>query len=146
MKVCLVCSHGGHLTEMLEIEEAFSDHDIFYISYRGKTTEGLKGATLVGNIGKNPFRFLVASWKILSRLWKEKPKIIFSTGAEIAIPSCILGKLLGAKVGYMECSAQVVTPSFTGRLVYPVADLFLVQWEGLRDKFGSKARYVGGLI
>ncbi|MFC2153902.1 capsular biosynthesis protein [Candidatus Altiarchaeota archaeon] len=141
-----MCSHGGHLTEMLEVEEAFKGHDVFYISYTGASTEDLKGVEILENMGASPINFLVGSVKIFFRILKEKPDVVFSTGAEIALPACYLGKLLGARIGYMECSAQVVTPSSTGRLVYPIADLFLVQWESLLKRYGKKARYVGGLI
>ena len=35
--------------------------------------------------------------------------------------------------------------SLTGRLVYPFADLFLVQWESLLELY-PKAKYVGGIF
>ncbi len=146
LKVALVCSHGGHFTEMREIEEAFKDHEVFFVSYRAVSTKDLPKALLIDNIGNNPLRMVVGALGIFFRFVMDRPDIVFSTGAEIAIPACYIGKLLGARIGHMECSAQVVTPSFTGRLVYPVADLFLVQWERLLQEYGSKARYVGGLI
>ena len=83
----------------------------------------------------------------LSIFLKEKPKVLFSTGAEIAIPSFYIGKFLfRTKLIYLECSAQVYSPSLTGRWVYPISDLFLVQWESLLQHYGPKANYVGGLI
>jgi beta-1,4-N-acetylglucosaminyltransferase len=85
--------------------------------------------------------------KIFFILLKERPAILFSTGSEIAIPSFYLGKLLfRTKLIYLECSAQVYQASLTGRLVYPITDLFLVQWKPLLKRYGTKAKYVGGLI
>ncbi|MFH1722363.1 MAG: PssD/Cps14F family polysaccharide biosynthesis glycosyltransferase [Candidatus Altiarchaeota archaeon] len=146
MKVCLVCSHGGHLTEMLELVEAFEGHKIFFVSYRGSTSEKLENAFLLTNPDVNPLTHLVNAVRIFFKLLREHPDVVFSTGAEIAISACWIGKLLGAKIAHLECSAQVNTPSTTGRLVYPISDLFLVQWESLLKEFGSKARCVGGLI
>jgi UDP-N-acetylglucosamine:LPS N-acetylglucosamine transferase len=85
--------------------------------------------------------------KILYIFVRERPRILFSTGAEIAIPSFYIGKFVfHTRLIYLECSAQVYNPSLTGRWVYPISDLFLVQWEPLLTQYGSRAKYVGGLI
>lgn len=49
------------------------------------------------------------------------------------MPTIILGKLLfRCKIIFIE-SAGDVTPTLTGRIVYPFCDLFIVQWpEKLR--------------
>jgi len=99
------------------------------------------------NFARNPIYLITGILKILFIFLKEKPRILFSTGAEIAIPSFYIGKyLFRTKLIYLECSAQVYSPSLTGRYVYPIADLFLVQWEPLLRQYGPKARYIGGLI
>ena len=85
--------------------------------------------------------------RIFLTFLKERPAILFSTGAELAIPSFFIGKFFfRTKLIYLECSAQVYHASLTGRLVYPIADLFLVQWEPLLGQYGPRAKYVGGLI
>ena len=90
---------------------------------------------------------IAAILKILYVFLKERPRVLFSTGAEIAIPAFYIGKFLfRTKLIYLECSAQVDHRSLTGRWVYPIADLFLVQWESLVSQYGPKAKYVGGLI
>ncbi|MFH1836083.1 MAG: PssD/Cps14F family polysaccharide biosynthesis glycosyltransferase [Methanobacteriota archaeon] len=146
MKIALVSSHGGHLTEVFELKEAFKGHETFHISYRCVNTENLERAYLLPNMGAGIINFLSGTLSILKILLKERPKVIFSTGAEIAIPASFIGKLFGAKIIYLECSAQVVNPSITGKIVYHIADLFLVQWKSLLKKYGSKAQYHGGLI
>ena len=88
------------------------------------------------------FRLFVEADKILKA---EKPDVILSTGALVAYPFCLLGKLRGAKVVYIESFARVYNRSLTGRLVYPFADLFLVQWESLLSCY-PKAKYVGGIF
>jgi UDP-N-acetylglucosamine:LPS N-acetylglucosamine transferase len=84
--------------------------------------------------------------EILKILMKEKPDILFSTGSEIAIPTFYIGKFLfGAKLIYLESVARMKEISFTGRLLMPIVDLFLVQWEELARKY-KKAKFWGRVI
>ena len=146
-KIGLICSAGGHFAEMLQLWEAFEGYSVFLVTYREKTTVNRKNTYYLVNIVRSPFAFVVGLIKILWIFVKERPDILFSTGSEIAIPSFYFGKFLfGAKLIYLECSAQVYQSSLTGRWVYPITDLFLVQWEPLLNQYGSKAKYIGGLI
>ena len=145
-KIGLICSAGGHFTEMLQLREAFKGHRIFVITYREKATLNQEN-TYYLKTWRSPTGFIVGLIKIFIIFLKEKPDILFSTGSEIAVPPFYLGKFLfRTKLIYLECSAQVYRPSLTGRCVYPITDLFLVQWEFLLKKYGPKAKYVGGLI
>ena len=145
-KIGLICSAGGHFTEMLQLQEAFKGHRLFVITYREKATLNQEN-TYYLKTWRSPTGFIVGLIKIFIIFLKEKPDILFSTGSEIAVPPFYLGKFLfRTKLIYLECSAQVYRPSLTGRCVYPITDLFLVQWEFLLKKYGPKAKYVGGLI
>ena len=66
------------------------------------------------------------AWKVLR---KEKPDILVSSGAAVAVPFFYLGKLFGKKLIYIEVFDRVDKPTLTGRLVYPITDQFIVQWE-----------------
>jgi beta-1,4-N-acetylglucosaminyltransferase len=146
MKICLVCSHGGHLTEILQLMEAFEGHETFFITYDSARTRALHCRYLLKNIGQNPLRMASAGFSILKILCKEKPKLIVSTGSEIAIPAFYLAKLFRIKTIFIESWTRVVQPSGTGRMVYPISDVFLVQWESLLAKYGKKARYEGAIL
>jgi len=146
MKICLVCSHGGHLTEMLHLMEAFEGHETIFVTYDSARTRELQHKYLLKNIGKSPLRMASAVLSIFKILCKEKPNLIVSTGSEIAIPAFYLAKLLRIKTIFIESWTRVVQPSGTGRVVYPVSDVFLVQWERLLSKYGKKARYEGAII
>jgi beta-1,4-N-acetylglucosaminyltransferase len=149
LKIALVCSHGGHLTEMKALWPAFSGHECFLITYRCERTEKLtfvQRKYLLENIGKNVWRMAKAFVQAVVILLQERPDIILSTGSEIAIPFLWLGKVVGAKTVYVESWCRIRTRSGTGPLVYPVADLFLVQWCELLRAYGPKARYEGGLV
>lgn len=149
MKICLVCSHGGHLTETLRLLEAFEGHDIFFATYHSSRNEELMKIARVystQNIGSNIWRMLKAIPWALGILLKEKPNVIFSLGAEVAIPFFYLGKLLRIRTIFIESWSRLSNPSGTGRIIYPVSDVFLVQWEQMLKQCGKKARYEGAIF
>ena len=148
MKLALVCSPGGHLTEILMLRPALDGHERFFVTPRTVRTEALAARErvyFVPDVGLNLRLMVLTSLRALKILLRERPDVVISTGAEVAIPFSWLGKLLGAKIVYIETWTRVHTRSGTGPLVYPVADLFLVQWPSLLGSYGSKARYEGGV-
>jgi len=146
MKICLVCAHGGHLTEMLQLMEAFEGHETFFVTYDSVRTRQLERKYLLKDIGTNPWKMMSAAFSIFKILYKERPNLIVSTGSEIGIPAFYLAKLFRIKTIFIESWTRVVQPSGTGRLVYPISDVFLVQWERLLTKYGKKAKYEGGIF
>lgn len=146
MKICLTCSHGGHLTEILKLMDAFKGDDVFFITYEGMRAKGLGKKYTMKNLGMNPLRFLISIPKVFYILLKEKPDIVISTGSEIAIPVFYIAWILGIKTMFIESLCRVKEPSMTGKIVYPVSEVFLVQWKQLLDKFGKKAQYWGNVL
>ena len=150
MKMCLVCTQGGHLVEMMRLLGAFDGHNYFFVTYNSEATKNLENAYLIKFEGWDLkgkillVKYIVKAFRILI---KEKPDVIISTGGgEIAVPFCYIGKILGTKVIFIETLARMTTPSGGGKLVYPIADLFLVQWKPLLKKYGQKAKYWGRVI
>ena len=146
LTICLTCSHGGHLNEMLQLTAAFEGHDVFYYCYDADTTRRLPDVYLVPNMARNPVELLKNLWRAWRLFRQRKPDLIVSTGAEIAIPLFLVGKFMGCRLLYIECGAQVATPSGTGRIVSWFADEFLVQWPELLPAYNGRARYEGSLI
>ena len=72
---------------------------------------------------KNTIKNTILAFKILR---KEKPDLIISSGAAVAVPFFWLGKLFGAKTVYIEIFDRIDKPTLTGKLVYPVTDKFIV--------------------
>ena len=72
--------------------------------------------------------------------------MLISTGALATVPFCIVGKLLGKRIVYIESFARVDTPSLTGKIIYKLklANLFVVQWEDMLKYFPEAI--VGGRI
>lgn len=149
MKVALVCSHGGHLTETLQLLPAFAGHEIFFATYHGARDEEVRTlarAYFTRNIGTSVWRMGIACFWAARIILRERPDVIVSLGAEIALPFFYLAKLLGIKTIFVESWCRVENLSKTGKLVYPVADQFLVQWPQLLRACGKKARYEGAVI
>lgn len=48
-------------------------------------------------------------------LKKEKPDLIISSGAAVAVPFFYLGKMMGAKLIYIEVFDRIDKPTMTGR-------------------------------
>lgn len=146
-KIGIICSPGGHFVEALQLEKAFEGFPFFILTYNEKTTSDQKETYYIKNFARNPFHLVLGVLKIVYIFLRERPEILFSTGAEIAIPCFYIGKFFfRTKLIYLECGAQVYHPSFTGKSVYPITDLFLIQWESLLRQYGPRATYVGGLI
>jgi UDP-N-acetylglucosamine:LPS N-acetylglucosamine transferase len=78
-------------------------------------------------------------------LLKEKPDLIISSGAAVAVPFFYVGKILGAKLIYIEVFDRIDKPTVTGKLVYPIADKFIVQWEE-QKKVYPKAINLGSIF
>ncbi len=146
-KICLISSHGGHLHELTEAIQRV-DGDMYWVTFRTKHTEALLKDKphyfVIDPVVSKP-KFLLNALQSLYHLLLERPKVIISTGAGIAIPTMLLGKyLIGSKIIYVESAAAVIEPSRTGRFMYKYADLFLIQWKTLKE-FYPKAKYVGVL-
>jgi len=146
MKICLACSAGGHLTEIRQIMGAFAGHKSFFVTFMREDSKELKEAYYIEDPKRNPFSLFKNVFQSFSILRHERPDIIVSTGAGVAVPLCYLAKLMGKKVIFIESFCRVKEPSFSGKLVYPIADLFLVQWAQMLSKYGKKAKYWGAVF
>ena len=82
------------------------------------------------------------AWNILR---KEKPDLIISSGAAVAVPFFYLGKLFGAKCVYIEVFDRIDHSTLSGRMIYPIADKFIVQW-GEMKKIYPKAINLGSIF
>ncbi len=149
MKICLVCSHGGHLTETLQLMDAFRGQEIFFATYhsaRDADVQKIARAYFTENIGTNIFRMLETFVWAFRILLVEKPEVILSLGAEIAVPFLYIGKLIGKKTIFIESWCRVENLSLTGKLVYPIVDAFWVQWPQMLSVCGKKAKFFGAVI
>ena len=153
-KVLFIASSGGHLSELMQLEKMFKNYDSYLVTEKSKSTLFLKDKYtnkvhyLIFGTRYHPFTYffklIYNTFKSLFIYIKIKPKYIVTTGAHTAGPMCILGKIFGSKIIYIETFANRNRKTATGRLVYPIADLFIVQWEELL-KIYPKAVYGGAI-
>ena len=151
-KVLFISSTGGHLNELLQLKSMFKNYDYNIITEKDKTNESLK--EIYGDrvyflpygtrskIFSYIFKYFYLCIKTIFLFFKLKPKYIITTGTHTAGPMCYLGKIFGSKIIYIETFANRNTKTATGRLIYPIADLFIVQWEEML-KLYPKAKYWG---
>lgn len=149
MKICLAASAGGHLSQLLKLSESWERHEAVYISTTEVVQKELSKRSKVYIVGecnhrqpRKVFQVWMRCFRIISL---EKPDIVISTGAAVGCMMCFLGKVKGAKVVWIDSVANVERISLSGRMVRFIADLFLVQWPQLADKY-KKVEYVGAVI
>lgn len=151
-KVCFLASSGGHLEEISRLSEIESKYDNFLITEKGGFEE-LRFAKKVIHVWqinrKEPlfiFKFIGLIFMAFKIILKERPTVLISTGALATVPFCMVGRLLGKRVVYIESFARIDTPSLTGKIMYKfkLADLFIVQWEDMLKYFPKAV--IGGRI
>ena len=149
MKIALVGSSGGHLTHLYLLKKFWENEDRFWVTFDKTDAKSiLKEERFypcyypTNRNVKNTIKNTILAFKILR---KEKPDLIISSGAAVAVPFFWLGKLFGAKTVYIEIFDRIDKPSLTGKLVYPVTDKFIVQWEELKKVY-PKAINLGGIF
>jgi len=149
MKICLAASAGGHLTELLKLADSWQQYEVFYVSTADMVAKKLQqyGPThVVGECNrKHLLRVILVLVRCIRIILHERPNVIISTGAAVGCIMCFLGKLLGAKVVWIDSIANVERISLSGRMVRHIADLFLVQWPELVEQY-SDVEYVGAVI
>lgn len=146
IKICLISSSGGHYEQLKMLKKLEKDYEVFwvteYTSYISKADyymiqTGMKDKWYIFKMIKNLFRTF--------RIWaKERPDYVVTTGSMVAIPMALLAKLFKKKLVYIESFARVSDSSKTGQLLYKYADLFIVQWESMKDVYPN-AVYGGSL-
>lgn len=149
MKICLVGSSGGHLTHLYLLKEFWEKNDRFWVTFDKPDAKSiLKDENVYGcyyptnRNFKNLIRNTFLAIKILT---KERPDVIVSSGAAVAVPFFWLSRLFGIKTVYIEVFDRIDKSTVTGKLVYPVTDLFIVQWDEMKKVY-PKAVNLGGIF
>ena len=149
MKVALVCSSGGHLTQLHQLKPFWEKHERFWVTFKLPDSESLLADEDVlwahyptTRNAKNTLRNLVLAARVLPR---RRPDVVVSDGAGVAFPFFVIARMLGIKTVYLEVYDRIDSPTLTGRLCRPFASRFLVQWEE-QKRFYPKAELIGRLF
>lgn len=144
-KVLFISSTGGHLSEMLQLKSMFKNYDYHIITEKTKSNISLKEdykkriSFLIYGTKDHPisypFKLLANCFKSLYLYFRIHPDYIITTGAHTAGPMCLIGKIFGSRVVYIETFANMNSKTVTGRLLYPFSDRFIVQWKEMKKHY-----------
>ena len=149
MRVCFAASSGGHFEQLMMLRPLMEKYQGFVgTEETGYAVEtGFKTYEL-SQVNRRERLFLprmlrnaVASLGIFI---KERPDAVVTTGVLAMVPLCLICKLFGRRLVYIESFAKVTSPTETGRLMYRFADRFYVQWESMLSVYPN-AVFVGGV-
>ncbi|MFJ3031525.1 PssD/Cps14F family polysaccharide biosynthesis glycosyltransferase [Rothia terrae] len=149
MKALYVASAGGHLAHLLELDKLWKNQERTWATFKLPEVEAALADEKVDwvyfpttrNI-PNALRNTKLAWEVLKR---EKPDVIISSGAAVAVPFFAVAKILGIKTVFIECYDRITMPTMSGRLCYPMSDLFVVQWEAQQKAFPESVN-IGAIL
>ncbi|MBJ7523487.1 PssD/Cps14F family polysaccharide biosynthesis glycosyltransferase [Lactiplantibacillus plantarum] len=149
MKICLVGSSGGHLTHLYMLKQLWEKEDRFWVTFPKEDANYLlsneKTYDCYFPTNRNIKNLVKNTFLAIKVLMKEKPDLIISSGAAVAVPFFYVGKILGIKTVYIEVFDRMDKPTLTGKIVYPVTNLFIVQWEEMKKVY-PKAKNLGSIF
>lgn len=149
-KICFVASSGGHYEQLMMLKPLMEKYDSFIMTeetiYQAKIEKQKIYYLKQVNRKEKTFIFQMIENTILSFkiFFIEKPDVVISTGVLATIPICLIMKLFGKKLVYIESFAKITSPTETGKFIYRFADQFYVQWETMKDIYPN-AIYLGGI-
>ena len=150
-KVLFISSTGGHLEQLLNLQESMENFDSYIVTEKNHTTNLLEkrynNVSYLPFFSRQnkwtfPFVFIGVFYKSFRIFFKVWPQIIVTTGAGCVIPMFFIGKIFGKKLIFIETFSRTDSKTLTGRICYPMADVFIVQWKELL-KLYPKATYFG---
>jgi UDP-N-acetylglucosamine:LPS N-acetylglucosamine transferase len=147
--VLLVSSQGGHLAHLLALRGWWGDREHLWVCPdTPDVADRLAGERLVHSYfpttrnAPNLARNAVLAFRLLLR---ERPSLVVSSGAGVAVPFFAGAWLLGIPTVFIEVYDRVDTPTMTGRLCGPFTTRRIVQWPSQLD-FYPDAHLVGPLL
>jgi beta-1,4-N-acetylglucosaminyltransferase len=137
MRILVVTSVGGHLTEVMQLAPLFEGHEVVLV-VNDKAELPPYPFARVYRIAhaERDWRVLVNFAEAARILRQEDPHVLVSTGAGPAVPFAIIARgLVGTRIVFVESAAAITRPTLTGRLMYPLAHDFFYQWPALAPFF-----------
>lgn len=152
-KLMLVCSSGGHYKAMRQLKGFWSQfEEVCWVTFKTATTaselQAEKGRVYWAysptnrNI-PNLIRNLMLAFKVI--LSREKPDLVLSTGAGVAVPFLLIAKFFcGSQVIFVESKTRLKQLSLSARLLQGLSgvDKLIVQGKKIASLYPN-AQYVG---
>ena len=149
-KICFAASSGGHLEQLMMLKPLMDKYDSFIVTEKTTYTAVPKNMKLyyLKQVNRKEktfiFRMLENLWMSVRIFLTEKPDMVICTGVLAMIPLCLIAKMSGKKLIYIESFAKVTSGTLTGKVLYRFADHFYVQWEQMLRIY-PKAIFLGGI-
>lgn len=132
-KVLLVASAGGHLTQLLALRGFWEGRRRRWVTFDKPDAQ----AALVGEkvtwafhpTTRNPWNAIRNTFLAVWDLLRDRPRLIVSSGAAVAVPYFLVARVLRIRTVYIEVIDRIDSPTLSGRICYRLADAFCVQWE-----------------
>ena len=141
-KVVFISSAGGHLTQLLKLQDLFSEFDSVVITEDIPINHSLKPNATVrflpygSRAEKGYLKVFVRMWaKSIFYFIIDRPEIVVTTGTHTAVPLSIIAKVFNRKLLYIESFAKRTSPNLAGRILYPFADVMVVQWDSMLNVY-----------
>ncbi len=125
---------------------AYERYRHFYVlNERIALPQDMEGKTYFIRHSERDWLFFVNLWEAWRILRKQKPDLILGTGAGLAVPFALIGRVVGIRTIFVETFTHVRQPSLSGRIMYYLAERFFYQWHSLQRYF-PRATYGGPLV
>lgn len=150
VKLCFAASSGGHYEQLLMLKPLMKKYESFVITEKTVYKSGVQGIKtyFIKQVNRKEKTFiprmLVNAVRSLKIYRDEKPDVVICTGVLAMLPICLIAKIAGKKLIYIESFAKVTSPTLSGKLLYKFADQFYVQWPQMLDIY-PRAIYLGGI-
>ncbi len=150
IRICFAASSGGHFEQLMMLRPLMEQYDSFVVTEKTVYATDVKGIETYYMVQVNReerscfWKLLVNTVKSLKLYFAKKPDVIICTGVLAMIPLCLICKLFGKKLIFIESFAKVTSPTKSGKLLYRFADQFYVQWPQMLEVYPD-AIYVGGI-
>ncbi len=147
--VLLVSTQGGHLAHLIALRQWWEDKDrVWVCPDTPDVVDRLAGERVIPSYSpttRNVPNLLRNSMLAVSLLRRERPALLVSAGAGVAVPFFVAAWLLRIPTVFIEVYDRVDTPTMTGRLCGPFTTRRIVQWQSQLE-FYPDAHLVGPLL
>ena len=137
------------MSQLLKLAASWNGYETFCVTTTQVVRDELSKLGEVYVVGEcnrqHPMRVVAVLLRCGRIIFKERPDVIISTGAAAGCMLCFLGKIIGAKVVWIDSITNVERISLSGRMVRYIADSFLVQWPELAGRY-KKVEFVGTVV
>lgn len=149
-KICLAASSGGHYEQLMMLKPLLKDYDGFVLTERTAYMADSNNLRTyhIFQVNRKEIAFIPKMFinTLMSMMLyiKERPNVVICTGVLAMIPMCLIIKIFGGKLIYIESFAKSTSPTITGKLLYRFSDRFYVQWPKMLE-FYPGAVCLGGI-